>query len=49
MVVTTSSRGDRVVLHNLREIPQILDRHRQDGRLATRRQVKEWVRSQIAK
>lgn len=33
----------------VREIPQILDRHRQDGRLATRRQVKEWVRSQTAK
>jgi Uma2 family endonuclease len=33
----------------VREIPQIIDRHRQDGRLATRRKVKEWVRSQVSK
>lgn len=33
----------------VREIPQILDRYRQEGRLATRRQVKEWVLSQISK
>lgn len=32
----------------VREIPQILHRHRQDGRLATRRKIKEWVRSQIS-
>ncbi len=32
----------------VREIPEILDRHRQEGRLATRRKVKDWVRNQIS-
>lgn len=32
---------------SVREIPQILNRHRQEGRLATRRIMKKWVQTQL--
>ncbi|MCC5896546.1 MAG: Uma2 family endonuclease [Phormidium sp. BM_Day4_Bin.17] len=32
---------------SIREIPKILNRHRQEGRLATRRIMREWVQTQL--